>query len=378
MTGQELNWAAPEVAWWFFAVLGLVLLILLHFQWKAWVSRRLGDRPLIKRMTSGVSRFAQVVRWVMVTLAITLLITALVRPKYGTREAALENRGIDVVIALDMSKSMKVGDVLPDRLQASIVELEEVLNELHGGRVALVPFAGTAFTQTALTTDFDSVREYLASLRIEDMPLGGTRIGTALEHSLALFEKADQRAAEAQKKAERKRERKRDKGEDEEPEVEIEQPVGSHFKAIILVTDGDDQDNNALEVAQKAYKKNVRIFTIGVGAAGSTSPIPIITDDGKHRGYQQDKDGKLLFSDLNMDLLHAIANATDGKAFQYHEKGVATQLASELDKLEKKEYEHSVEALKEDRFQLVLIPALLLLLGEMWISDRRRRRRKTA
>ncbi len=353
MSGQELNWADPGLAWLYVAVAVLALGVVLHFQWKSAIMRRLGDLPLIRRMTSNVSTSAQWVRWVLVLLAVTLVVTALLRPQYGTREAQLQNRGIDVVIALDMSKSMLVKDVAPNRMKAAIVELNDVVDRLSGGRVALVPFAGTAFTQTPLTTDFDAVRSYLDQLRVEDMPIGGTRVGVAIRHAVSVFQEANKEV------------------EEDDPDADLEQPAASHFKAIILVSDGEDHDEDALAAAKLAAQDNIRIYTVGIGSRNSGARIPVVSSEGDRVGWVSDEESKPLFSDLNVGLLKDVAGAANGATFVYGQDDVAGGLASALDGLEKQEYEHHYENLQEDRFQFVLVPALLLLFAEAMLTDRR-------
>ena len=357
MTGQQLGWASLEYAWVFVAVAVVMGLSLYQFYWKGKVMARLGDLPLIKRMASNTSPTLQWVKWGLTVVSLALVATSLLRPQYGTREAELRNRGIDVAIVLDMSKSMLVRDVAPNRLKAAVVELHDVLDNLSGGRVALVPFAGTAFTQTPLTTDLDAVREYLDALRVEDMPLGGTRIGLALEHAIALFQT--------------------DEETEDDPAFDgLAQPDSSHFKAIILVTDGDNHDEEARKAAEKAARNNIRIYTVGIGSQNSSARIPQVSDDGEQVGWAADAENKPIFSDLNVSLLGGLSTATEGLSVVYGRDDVAGSLITALDSLEKREYEHHYENLKEDRFQFVLVPAFIFLLFEALLSDRRWRRRR--
>lgn len=365
MIEQGIDWADPGKAW-LFALIGLVVLgVVAHLLWRSRLLTRFGDLPLIRRMTADVSTTAQVVRWVLLIVSVAAIATALLRPRYGTREAQLRNRGIDVVIVLDMSKSMMVRDVAPYRLQAAVGEIDALLDQLTGGRVALVPFAGTAFTQTPLTTDFEAVRSYLSELRVEHMPIGGTKIGEALVHAIRLLEPD---AALAGKDPD---------GDGGEPaEDDDEAPEASHFKAIVLVTDGDNQDELAEKAALRAKERNIRIFCVGLGSQSSAARIPIIDDEGDRVGWATDGQDKPRFSDLNVALLRTLANTTDGEALVYGEDNVAVRLAKGIDALEKAEYEHYHDDLKEDRFQFLLVPAFLLLIFETLIMDRRRRRRR--
>jgi Ca-activated chloride channel family protein len=354
---NELHWQNAELVWLYGAIAVLAIGVVLHFQWKSAVTRRLGDVELIRRLMRDLSPTAQWVRWIVIIAAAALMITALLRPQYGTRESQLANRGVDIVFALDMSKSMMVRDVAPNRLKAAVAELEALLAKLTGGRVALVPFAGSAFTQTPLTTDLDAVRSYLNDLRVEDMPIGGTQVGIAIRHAMRVFEPQ--------------------KSEQGDPDTaDLEQPAASHFKAIVLITDGENHDESALTMAKLAGEKQIRIYTVGIGSQASAAKIPVISAEGERMGWVYDKDGSPIFSELNTTLLNDLADATQGKAFVYGRDDVTAGLAAELDALEKQEYEHHYENLREDRFQFMLIPALLLLIAESLITDRRRRRRR--
>lgn len=361
MSGQELGWADAGL-WWLFGGAGLVLaLVILHFNLRSAILRRLGDVPLIRRMTADTSVVKQWVKWTLVIVSLALIAAAAMRPQYGTREAELKNRGIDIVLAVDLSKSMLVQDVAPSRLKAATAELEKIVDTLPGGRVAIVPFAGTAFTQCGLTTDLTAIKEYLEQLRVEDMPVGGTRIGTAIRHAIDLFET---KLTDEEKK-------------DEDFEG-LEQIEPSHYKAIILMTDGEDHDADAVAAAQLAKSRNIKIYTVGIGSKNSAAPIPQVDDEGKRIGWVTDDKQQKLFSDLNVTLLRDVAAAADGLSLVYGEDDVAGKLVGSLDTLEKQEYEHQFQDLREDRFQFLLIPALVLLALEAVLTDRRRVRRSAA
>jgi Ca-activated chloride channel family protein len=387
MSAEKLVWANGELAW-LFALLGcLIVGVLLYFQWKKRVAHRIGDGPLVELMTHSSSRVGQWTRWTLFILAVGLLILAVMRPKHGTREAELTNQGIDVVIAIDMSKSMLVEDTADgSRLRSAVNLASKILSELKGGRVALVPFAGTAYTQTPLTNDFDAVKTYLRQLRVSDVPIGGTRIGLAIRHALKAFDPG------------------RGEGSKDGDESEPAQVQGSHHKAIILVTDGEDHDEQAVEAAREARKQNVRIYAVGFGSGMSTGRIPITTDllggdddsmdalvekdsaagdelaGTKRVGWVKDAEGNYVSSDLNVALITELAdNSMDGKAFVYDpQSDISKQITTKINELEGIELERRREDLAEDRFQFLLIPALLLLFAEALIPTRRRRKRRAA
>ncbi|MSP91521.1 MAG: VWA domain-containing protein [Myxococcales bacterium] len=320
------------------------------------VLARIGDGPAARRLVGNVSSTKSAWKLGLWSAGLVLLASAVLQPRYGLRETEVSNAGIDIVLAVDASKSMLVKDVVPNRLQGTVLEVSALLQRLHGGRVALVPFAGIPFVQCPLTTDHEVVRTYLADLKPEDVPVGGTNIGRALTLGVEALT-----------------------GERERAEAELRDNLvpqfkGSKHKAIVLFSDGEDHEGGALEAAQKAAAQGIRVFAVGVGSAFG-DPVPILGSDGAATGIQKDEAGNPVFSKLNMELLTQVADATGGKAFRYGNKSVADELFAALDALEKAEYTAQYKQLGEDRFQWLLGPALLLLLGDTVLSARRRRRR---
>ena len=172
-------------AWgFFFVVLAMVYGFIWLHAWRRSRMKALDSQGPLRGLLSVRGGGLEFGRAVLVVLAAALIVIALMRPKYGTKTDEVKNLGIDVVLALDASKSMKVRDVVPDRLQAAHLEAVRLMDRLTGGRVGLVPFAGLAFIQTPLTSDFQVVKTYLRDLRVEDMPRGGTAIGRALIEAL--------------------------------------------------------------------------------------------------------------------------------------------------------------------------------------------------
>ncbi|NUN14700.1 MAG: VWA domain-containing protein [Myxococcales bacterium] len=362
MNLNKLRFENMDAAWGFVAVFVVILAYVFLFLWRRRVMRRAGDLPLLRQLASQVSKTRQVVNAIFVVAALVLIVLTLMRPRYGVKDGAVTNAGIDLAIALDVSKSMKVRDVVPERLEGARLEINALLDRLQSGRVSLVPFAGVPFVQSPLTHDFGVIKDYLRDLRISDMPVGGTAVGRALREALATLEPESDK-------------NDKDKGansQDNDGLERIKQFAGSKHKAIILYTDGEDHDSEPLEVAKLAAEAGVRIFTVGVGTR-SGNAIPILTDDGSVTGYMKAEDGKTpLISELNEPLLREIAEITGGQYFQYANRSVADDVYAQIDKLEKQEYEARFAKLGEDRFQFLLLPGIFLLLLEIWIGDRRR------
>ncbi|MCB9729443.1 MAG: VWA domain-containing protein [Deltaproteobacteria bacterium] len=364
---NALQWGDLDAAIWALVVLGLLFgFIGLWFWRRSRLEALAAQGPLAGLLDArGGGRFW--LRATLVLLSAALLVVALMRPQHGSRETSVKNLGIDIAIVLDASKSMKVADIVPDRLGASRLEIHQLLDRLTGGRVALVPFAGLAFTQTELTSDFQVVETYLSELRVEDMPRGGTAIGRALVEGIRALvppERLEGTMAEA--------------SHDQEAAAPVDAPTpdGSKHKAIILFTDGDDHEGNPKEAAELAKKLGIHVYTVGVGTAQGR-PVPIINDSGQTIGTVKGPDGKTpLFSELNEGLLRELAQGTGGEYFHLGPTGLGDGLWKQIDALEKAEYDATFQHLRDDRFQLALAPAVLLLLLEALLAGRRRRGRK--
>jgi len=371
---NDLVWGDPEAARWGAIVVALLFGFLWLGMWRrgrlaalaaAGPLPRLLDRP-------GGGRLA--LRAGLVLGASLLIVMALMRPQQGTRATELKNLGIDIALVVDASKSMKVTDVVPDRLEAAKLEIHTLLNGLHGGRVGLVPFAGLAFIQTPLTSDFDVIGTYLDDLQVEDMPRGGTAIGRALVEAIRSLVPADQLEGTLAESSDG------DALQAAAADLDTEAAVftGSKYKAIILLTDGEGHEGDPHVVADLAAKLGIRLFTVGVGTAQGR-PVPLINDEGQVLGTMKGPDGVTpMFSELNERLLREIAVKTGGEYFQLGPAGGLKRLRKAIDALEKQEYEATFKHLRDDRFQLAIIPAILLLLLEAMLSGRRRRRRRRA
>ena len=375
---NDLVWGDLDAAVWGLVALGLLFGFIWLALWRrAQLGRlaRLGPLPGLLD-ASGGGRLA--VRAVLVIAAAALIVAGLMRPQLGARATELKNLGIDVAVVLDASKSMKVGDIVPNRLDAAKLEIHRLIDRVHGGRIGLVPFAGLAFLQTPLTSDFDVIATYLDDLRVEDMPRGGTAVGRALIEAVRALVPPEQLEGTLAEIAEAA-----DGGDPGGPPdvspadvSQVPEFTGSKYKAIVLITDGEDHEGDPLAVADLAKRLGIRVYTIGVGTAQGR-PVPIVNDEGATIGTMKGPDGKTpLFSELNEALLRDISARTGGEYFHLGPTGMGDGLIRAIDGLEKQEYDATFKHLRDDRYQLALVPALLLLLIEALLGGRRRRRRE--
>ena len=352
-----MRWGHAE--WWWLAALPLVALAAFaygHFT-RRHLRQLVGDHPLVARLLDTLDMEKRLFKQLLVMLALILVTAAALRPQYGRRPEALRKTGIDVVIAFDISKSMLARDVQPSRIAAARGQLAEVLALLSSDRVALVPFAGIAFTQSPLTADQGAVRMYLENLDPTAMPVGGTNLAMAIERSLALLTSDEDRGDRS-----------------------------SRGRVILLITDGEDvgadQGEAAKAAARKAAEQGIKLFAVAVGTRLG-EPIPLVDGNGDHAGYQKDSSGKIIYSKLDMALLEDLTRLADPEAPEgsqrvLHFDGsapVAGALADQLDTLQKTALEGSLRHKHGEKYQYALLPALLLLLIELLVGERRRHRR---
>ena len=325
----------------------LVVVYALYWRWKHRRMRELGDPELFAAMVASRSGRQEVAAFCCAAVALSLIGFALAGPQWGDAEQRVQRRGIDVVFALDISRSMLAEDIPPSRLAAAKTEIERVLNELDGDRVGLVAFAGIAFTQCPLTSDYTAIRRFLRNLDPDDLPIQGTAIGRAINESIHLLEgRRDEKS-------------------------EPSQMERGHDQIIVLFTDGEDHDTVPAEAAALARERGIRVMTVALGTEGG-SEIPQYDGRGNRQGSLRYR-GEVVISRMAPDALDDIASAGGGIAITYGGEGsVVAALASEIDRLEDAELETILSRKKEDRFYVFVAPALLLLLIAFGLSDRKR------
>lgn len=352
-----MRWNAPEAFWLLLVVAGLAAGFLWRWHRRRTLMRRLGDEVLVRRMAETTSFPAQVGRAVLLLLALVGLVVALARPQLGGAEVRSERRGIDLVIALDISRSMLAQDIRPSRLQAARLVLESLLPRLSGSQVGLVAFAGVAFPQSPLTQDHSAIRVYLQGLDPDLIPVGGTAIGRAIAESTELLT-GKRKLAEAARQGR-----------------ELKPLRRARTQAILLLTDGEDQQSDPLLAAEEAAREGIHIYTVGLGTA-SGEPLPIYNPDGSLQGYRKDRNGKVIYSHLDEKTLTEVAQKANGLYLPYHgDQPLKDRLLRVLDSLEKEALGSGVRRHMDERYAYPLVPALLLLGLELLIGDRRRRKR---
>ncbi|HSR30319.1 MAG TPA: VWA domain-containing protein [Anaerolineae bacterium] len=296
---------------------------------------RLGNPALVHRLSNTVNWRGR--RWkdALWLVVLALLIVALARPMWGSVTEMVEQEGIQVMVALDVSKSMLAQDIKPDRLSRAKMEIADLMGRLGGDEIGLVLFAGASFVQFPLTTDYGTALTFLDNARPEVISRPGTAIGDAIRTALAGFDMNR-----------------------------------SSQKVIVLITDGEDHQGDALAMAEMAADQGVMIYTIGFGSPEG-EPIPEYNDRGEIMGYKKDQNGEVVLSKLDEATLQQIAEVGGGQFFHATAGGSElSALIEELSMLQKAELSTMMEIRGIERFQIFLLVALAVMVVVEMIPDR--------
>jgi len=341
-----MHFEHPQILYGIFAL----PLLALFFWWSQGRRRRLLERfgrwSAVARLIETTSAGRQVFKMIGLSLCAALLIVALARPQYGASERRLTRRGIDLLIAVDVSNSMLATDISPSRLARAKEQLRQLVLSSRGHRIGIIAFAGAAFAQCPLTLDYGLALNILDAIQVGLVPLQGTSIGAAIDCAVDAFERAEPGGGEA---------RRADQ-------------IGD--RVLLLLTDGEDHDKAALQKAvDRAAKAHIKIYAIGIG---STKGVPIMMPDGT---VKKDNEGRVVTTRLDYETLQRIAFQTGGVAIQGTETGDLdlVEAKKHLDALEQTVQRSTTKTVYEERFVPVLTLALIFLVLEMFQGDRRKR-----
>ena len=344
-----MSWQHPAVLWFLLAVPLLAALPLFGAWRRRRMTDRFGDREVIRQLTAGRAGPLRATRAVLNVVALAFAIVTLAGPQFGSRTRTLRRRGVDLVIALDFSKSMLARDVSPSRIERAKAEVIRLLGELDGDRVGIVAFAGEAM-EFPMTSDYAALSLFFDDLGPYDMPVGGTAIARALITSQRLLERAQShRSGNAPGGEEQARSR-----------------------VVILMTDGEDHEGDPIEAAEQLAAAGIRVFTVGIGSR-SGEPIPTYAPDGTFTGHLRDAEGNAVLTALtpqNEATLERVAEITHGRYFRAPRGQVGVdEIRHELREMRQHENEARRVTVHEARYALALFPAFLLLLLESLFPD---------
>jgi len=335
---QVFQFASPEYFYGLLMIPLFIIIFVLMLSWRKKALIRFGDMKLVNRLIPDKSNSSAIIKFFMLMLAYTFIIFALANPQIGSKLEKVERKGIDIVIAIDVSNSMLAQDIKPNRLLRARQSISKLIDKLKNDRIGIVVFAGNAYTQLPVTTDYSAAKLFLSTINTDIVPTQGTAIAEAIELATESFDE------------------------------------NNHEKAIIIITDGEDHEGDAIQAATAAAEKGIRIYTIGMGLPEG-GPIPVFNKSGDQTGFKKDLKNNTVITKLNETMLQQIASAGNGKYVRANNAQTGLSIIfDEINQLEKTEFESRVFSDYEDRFQYLLAPALLLLLFEFIILERRGRR----
>ncbi|MBC7173474.1 MAG: VWA domain-containing protein, partial [Polyangiaceae bacterium] len=295
-----MSFRDPSLLWLLLLVPALAGVALVAWRLRLRATSRFGAPQTVLPLTVGRSTGLRAARALLFITGVAFVVIALAGPQYGSRTRILRKRGLDVVVALDFSKSMLARDVAPNRIDRAKAELGRFLEELAGDRVGLVAFAGETM-EFPMTTDYAALQLFLRDLGPYDMPVGGTAIGRALTASGRVLERARSGGEEAEVAPE------------ERPE-----------QIVVLLTDGEDHEGDPVAAARALAEQGVKVYAVGIGSRAG-EPIPTYSPDGTWTGYQRDEDGNVVTTRMTEEsesTLRQVAEATGGRYFRARQGSV--------------------------------------------------------
>ncbi|QNR22604.1 MULTISPECIES: VWA domain-containing protein [Croceimicrobium] len=323
----------------YFYLLLLIPLMLvvysLYLAWRRRAQKAFGDKELLEKLSPERSQNKPSLKFIIYLTVIALISMALVNPQIGSRMEKVQREGLDLVFAIDVSKSMLCEDVQPNRLDRAKLLISRTVDELVSDRIGIITYAGHAYPQLPITTDYNAAKLFLQNINTDLIPSQGTAISDAIDLSTRFF------------------------NDEEQPN-----------RLLVILSDGEDHEEGIDDVISKALDKNIQIYTIGFGTERG-GPIPI-KQGGNITSYKKDQNGETVITKLNSSLLKRIAAEGDGKYFSGNRSKAAVDfLMEEMMKMEKSEFESELYADYEDQFQWLLAPALLLLILDVFILERK-------
>ncbi len=316
---------------WGLTALAPLMLLFLYFQfWRSRNLARFANASLLQQLTPNISFNKHLLKFILLSLAFEFIVIGFANPQVGTKQEKVKRQGIDVMIALDVSNSMLSEDVKPNRLMRAKNFISNFIDELHNDRLGIIVFAGRSYLQMPLTVDYSAGRMYLKSISTNLIPTQGTNIAEAVNMARENFVKDEEK-----------------------------------HKALIIITDGEDNEGGTDEAIAEAVKEGIKIFTIGVGTDNG-GPIPVGSD------FKRDESGNIVLSKMNPAMLRGLAGKGNGKYYQLGSgKDEIRSILKELGRINTKDFEELVFTDYDDQFQWCLAIAAVLLLLEWFISERK-------
>lgn len=325
-----------KIWFWVLGVIPVIILFFLVLQiWKHRAQRKFADKVLLKRLSPNTSLFKSVLKVIVLCLAFACLAIALVNPKIGSKLETVKREGVDVVFAVDVSKSMLAEDIAPNRLDKAKQLVTQIINNLASDRVGIIAYAGKAFPQLPITTDYASAKMFLQGMNTDMLSSQGTAIDEAIKLATTYFDDEEQTN-----------------------------------RVLIIISDGEDHSEQAAAIAEEANEQGIRIFTIGVGDVKG-GPIPE-KRNGVLLNYKKDSNGETVITKLDEETLKTIANEANGAYINGRNTNeVVERIRDILNNMDKKEFETKQFADFKDQYQWFLGFAIFFLLLDIFLLDRK-------
>jgi Ca-activated chloride channel homolog len=321
-----------------YALVFLPVLIVL-FWWamrmRSGAIARFWNPELLRKLTPHESGYKRTVKFFILFAAIGFLILGIANPQIGTKMEEVKREGVDVIIALDVSNSMKAEDIKPNRLESAKQEISRLLDKLQNDRIGLIVFAGDSYLQLPLTMDYSAARLILSTIDVDVVPIPGTAIGSAIKLAMKSFAAGE-----------------------------------TKHKVIIIISDGENHEDDAIAAAKDANGEGVVVHAIGMGSADGV-PIPVYQGNAQV-GFKKDQDGNAVVTKLDEQGMRQIAEAGGGTYIRAsNQQDELETVFKQIQSMEKKEFGAKIFTEYEDRFQYFLAGALLLLILDYFISERK-------
>ena len=314
----------------------MLCLLIIYNKWRKNAVNKFSDKEMFKKIVKSYSKKRSKTKNILTFFIFIFLIIGIANPQIGTKMEEVKREGVDLMIAIDLSNSMLSEDIKPNRLERAKQAISKLIDQLQGDRIGLIVFAGEAYIQLPITTDYSAAKLFLSTINTNLISVQGTEIGKAIGLSIQAFD------------------------------IENEQN-----KAIIIITDGENHDKEAIEKTKEASKLGIFVHTLGMGLKKG-GPIPMYNKYGTKTDFRKDTDGNTIVSKLNEDLLREIAKNGNGSYIRANNStsGLAT-LFKEINAMEKKEIGTMIFTEYKNRFQFFIAIAFILLLLDLLILKKR-------
>jgi Ca-activated chloride channel family protein len=334
---QLFRFANPDLLYLLLLLPVMILLYILNELRKNRSLKRLGNIDLVARLVPEMSKIRPAIKFILQTVALSSAIVMLARPQFGSKIEDVKKQGVEVIIALDVSNSMLAEDIQPDRLTRAKQAISRLVDNLDNDKIGLVVFAGDAYTQIPVTTDYVSAKMFLSTISPNMVPKQGTSIGTAINLGIRSFS-----------------------------------PGEGKSKAMIIITDGENHEDDPVSAAEEASKAGIVIHTIGIGSSEGV-PVPVFNNGRKD--FLKDVEGNTVITKLDEEILKKIAVSSNGNYVRASNSNIGLdEIFNEIKKMKKQELESTVYTEYNDQFQIFAGLALLLLIADFLVMERKNRK----